>query len=174
MAAATAASSIRRNEIELDLVQFVPLADPVKISRLRLRNLSGRIRRLSVTGYVEWVLGTSRGAAAPHIITELDAETGAILARNPWNIAFGERVAFADLGGRQTAWTADRTEFLGRNGSLSHPAALTGNAPLAGRSGAGLDPCAALAGRNRRLQPGRRSSSSSWSAKPVRRRRHAR
>src|SRR5208282_4129462 len=47
--------------IALDLLQFVPLHDPVKISRLRIRNASARTRRLSVTAYVEWVLGPSRG-----------------------------------------------------------------------------------------------------------------
>ncbi len=130
--------------IELHLVQYVPLADPIKISRLTLRNLSGLARRLSVTGYLEWVLGTSRGASAPTIVTEIDGETGAMLARNPWSLAFGERIAFADLGGRQTAWTADRTEFIGRNRTIADPAALSGVAPLSGRTGAGLDPCAAL------------------------------
>ena len=104
------------NGIALELLQYVPLADPIKISRLTLRNLSGTPRRLSVTAYAEWVLGTSRGASGPFVVTEIDAATGAMLARNPWSIAFSGRVAFADLGGRQTAWTADRTEFLGRNG----------------------------------------------------------
>jgi cyclic beta-1,2-glucan synthetase len=130
--------------ISLDLVQYVPLADPVKISRLTLRNLSGRARRLSVTAYVEWVLGSSRAASALSVVTEMDAETGAMFARNPWNAAFGARVAFADLGGRQTAWTGDRREFLGRNGTLDNPAALARAAPLSGRVGAGLDSCAAL------------------------------
>ncbi|HZG65377.1 MAG TPA: protein ndvB, partial [Herpetosiphonaceae bacterium] len=139
--------------IELDLVQFVPLADPIKISRLTLRNASGRARSLCVTGYLEWVLGTSRGASAPTIVTEIDAETGAMLARNPWSLAFGGRIAFADLGGRQTAWTADRTEFIGRNRTLSDPAALSGLGPLSGRTGAGLDPCAALQ-TSIRLEPG--------------------
>ncbi|WP_459723121.1 hypothetical protein, partial [Paraburkholderia sp. 2C] len=90
--------------------------DPLKISRLTLRNLSGRTRRLSVTAWLEWVLGSSRGASAPFVMTEIDSLTGAMLARNPWNTAFGTRVAFADLSGRQTAWTASRTEFLGRHG----------------------------------------------------------
>src|SRR5438034_1205677 len=130
--------------VALDLLQYVPLDDPIKISRLTIRNTLARPRRLSVTAYVEWVLGPSRSASAPFIVTEIEPETGALLARNPWNAAFGSRVAFADLAGRQAAWTGDRREFLGRNGALERPAALAEDTPLSGRVGAGLDPCAAL------------------------------
>ena len=131
--------------VALELLQYVPLEDPVKISRLTLRNTSERTRRLSVTAYVEWVLGPSRVASALSIVTEIDPKTGALLARNPWNLAFGSRVAFADLAGRQTAWTGDRREFLGRHGTLDSPAALAEEAPpLSKRTGAGLDACAAL------------------------------
>ncbi len=130
--------------IELELSMYVPIDDPIKIYRLKLRNLSPRTRHLSVTAYVEWVLGTLRGAAAPTIVTEMDALTGAMLARNPWNIVYGSRVAFADLAGQQTQWTGDRREFLGRHGRLNQPAALLDAAPLSKRTGAGLDPCAAL------------------------------
>ena len=131
--------------IELDLLQYVPLDDPIKISRLTIRNMSARPRRLSVTAYVEWVLGPSRSASAPFIVTEIEPETGALFARNPWSTAFGSRVAFADLAGRQTNWTGDRREFLGRNGTLDNPAALATEAPpLSRRVGAGLDPCGVL------------------------------
>jgi cyclic beta-1,2-glucan synthetase len=131
--------------IALELLQYVPLADPIKISRLALRNVSPGPRRLSVTAYVEWVLGTFRGASGPFITTEIDRVTGAMLVRNPWSSAFSDRVAFADLGGRQTTWTADRTEFLGRNGGPAAPAALLGSKALSGATGAGFDPCTALA-----------------------------
>ncbi|HEV7432851.1 MAG TPA: hypothetical protein VGN77_07400, partial [Steroidobacteraceae bacterium] len=130
--------------IELELLVYVPLADPIKISRLKLHNVSQRRRRLSVTAYIEWVLGTSRGASAQFVSTEMDTQTGAMFARNPWNAALGGRVAFADLGGQQTQWTADRREFLGRNGRLDRPAALITETPLSERVGAGLDPCCAL------------------------------
>jgi cyclic beta-1,2-glucan synthetase len=130
--------------VALDLRQLVPLDDPVKLSWLTLTNESGRARRLSVTAYVEWVLGVSRSAAAPGVVTEIDKETGAMFARNPGRLEFGARVAFVDLGGAQTALTADRAEFLGRNGALDRPAALAPRHRLTGRVGAGLDPCAAL------------------------------
>jgi cyclic beta-1,2-glucan synthetase len=130
--------------ISLELAQYVPLEDSIKISRLKIRNLSTRSRHLAVTAYVEWVLGTSRGASAPSIVTEIDPDTRAMLARNSFSTDYGARVAFADLGGHQLSWTGDRTEFLGRNGSLDNPAALAGAAPLSNRTGAALDPCGAL------------------------------
>ncbi len=130
--------------IALELLQYVPTDDPVKISRLKIHNASGRTRQLSVTAYVEWALGPSRSASATFITTEIDRDTKAILARNPWNLETGARVAFADMAGRQTSWTGDRTEFLGRNGTLDRPAALDDESVLSNRVGAGLDPCGAL------------------------------
>jgi cyclic beta-1,2-glucan synthetase len=142
--------------IALDLLQFVPLRDPIKISRLALENRSGDKRRLSVTAYAEWVLGVGRTGSAPFVVTDIDALSGAMFARNAWNREFPDRVAFADLGGRQTSWTGDRLEFLGRNASLDHPAALERGAELSGEVGAGLDPCAALQTKLE-LEPGERT-----------------
>lgn len=130
--------------IEADLVQFVPLNDSIKISRLLLKNASGRTRHLSVTVYVEWVLGSLRSAAAPFIVTTIDAETGALFAQNSWNAAFQSRVAFIDLAGRQTDWTGDRREFIGRNGALRAPAGLASGTTLSRKVGAGFDPCGVL------------------------------
>ncbi|HVH17601.1 MAG TPA: glucoamylase family protein, partial [Myxococcota bacterium] len=143
--------------IALELLQLVPADDPVKLSRLVIENLSGRRRRISVTAYVEWVLGASRSAAASHVITERDGHSGALLARNPWNTEFAGRVAFLDLAGAQTSWTCDRTEFLGRNGSVEQPLALLRGGKLGGRAGAGIDPCGALQ-TVLELRPGERAT----------------
>jgi cyclic beta-1,2-glucan synthetase len=130
--------------VELELLVYVPMDDPIKISRLKIRNNSLATRKLSVTAYAEWVLGPSRAATAPFVVTTIDQISGAMFAHNPWSTQFGSRVAFADLGGTQTQWTADRREFLGRHGTLERPAALSARVPLSRRVGAGLDPCCAL------------------------------
>jgi len=130
--------------VALELRQYVPVDDSIKISRLKITNLSTRIRRLSITAYVEWVLGATRTTTAPFIVTEIDPQTQAMFAQNPWNNDFGEQVAFADLAGQQTAWTGDRAEFVGREGTLDRPLGLTRGAQLSNRVGAGLDPCGAL------------------------------
>ncbi len=130
--------------LAMDLLEYAAPADPARISRLTLRNTSPRRRRLSVTAYVEWRLGAAGQVTAPFVTTARDEATGALTAANAWNPVFADRCAFLDMGGRQIAWTADRREFLGRNGSLAAPQALIERAPLSGRVGGGLDPCAAL------------------------------
>jgi cyclic beta-1,2-glucan synthetase len=130
--------------LDLNLLVYVPLNDPIKISRLKIHNNSERHRRLSVTAYVEWVLGQTRATTAPFLVTDLDSLTGALFARNPWSSAYGSRVAFADLAGRQSQWTSDRREFLGPLGTLERPQALCARSTLSRRVGAGLDPCGVL------------------------------
>ena len=122
---------------------YVAMDGSIKFTVLKVKNISGRIRRLSATGYVEWVLGDLRSKAAMQVITEIDPKTGAIFARNPYNTEFAERTAFFDAGEATRTVTGDRTEFLGRNGTLQKPAAMT-RARLSGRIGASLDPCAAI------------------------------
>ena len=129
--------------IRSELLTYVALDAPLKHIVLKLRNDSSVPRRLSVTGYVEWVLGELRAGSAPHVVTEQDPVSGALFARNAWNADFAGRVAFFHLDAEHVAFTCDRAEFIGRDGSLANPAAL-GRTTLSGRSGAALDPCAAL------------------------------
>ncbi|PZU45049.1 MAG: glycosyl transferase [Sphingomonas sp.] len=132
------------HSIESDLLIHVPLASPVRIARLTLRNMGSAPRTLSVTGYAEWVLGQARSKTAARLVTEHDAETGALFARNPFDPETGNRIAFADMDGCQQHWTCDRATFIGRGGSLAKPAALVSGKWPTAASGAGLDPCAAL------------------------------
>lgn len=129
--------------ISQELLLFVPLAGPVKISLLRLRNRTARKRKLTVTSYNELVLGVQRASTAPYVITEIDKQARTIFAQNPFNNEFATRVAFVATNEELTGATCDRKEFLGRNGAPDRPAALR-RTTLAGRDGAGLDPCAAL------------------------------
>ncbi len=129
--------------IHSELWVYVDLEDAVKFSVLKVRNGSGRARRLSATGYVEWVLGDVRSKSAMHVVTEIDATSGALFARNAYNTDFSGRVAFFDVDDLSRTLSGDRTEFLGRNGSLRDPDAMR-QSRLSGRLGAALDPCGAV------------------------------
>jgi cellobiose phosphorylase len=129
--------------ITTELCVLVAIDAPVKFSVLKLKNHSGRPRRLSVTGYVEWVLGDLPGKSAIHVATIVDARTGAIFAHNAYSAGFGDRVAFFDVDDPARSLTGDRTEFLGRNGTPADPSALR-RTRLSGSVGAAKDPCGAL------------------------------
>ncbi|KXS32758.1 MAG: Glycosyltransferase 36, partial [Candidatus Gallionella acididurans] len=131
------------NGIASELWVYVAMDAPVKLSVLKLRNVSGHPRRLSVTGYCEWVLGDSRHKNLLHVQTEVDLKTGALLARNPYNTDYSGRIVFMDVNDATRTLTGDRKEFIGRNGNLSQPAAMK-RTRLSGKAGAGLDPCGAM------------------------------
>jgi cellobiose phosphorylase len=135
--------SHRSSNLDQELLVLVPPEDPVKLLCLTVRNVSDRPRRLSATYYAEWVLGGLRDNAALQVVCDRDAESGAILARSAWAGEFAGLLAFASAGPRLRSATADRAEFLGRNGTPSAPAAL-GRADLSGCAGPALDPCAAM------------------------------
>jgi cyclic beta-1,2-glucan synthetase len=129
--------------IRSELWVFVAVDAPIKFSVLKVRNLSNHSRRLSATGYVEWVLGDLRPKTNLHVITEIDPTSGTLFARNPYNTEFADRIAFFDVDDSARTLSGDRAEFLGRNGSMQDPAALK-RARLSGKVGAGLDACGAL------------------------------
>jgi cyclic beta-1,2-glucan synthetase len=136
----------QRAGIRSELTVFVALDEALKFSVLRLTNHDTRARRLSATLYVEWVLGDLRAKTAPHITTEVAPEHGALYARNRYSSDYGDWIGFVDIdeGDRGFAsFTCDRAEFIGRNGTLRRPAALL-RERLSGRTGAALDPCAAI------------------------------
>ena len=126
-----------------EMTVFTDIEAPVKYVVIKLTNQSGRPRKLTATGYVEWVLGDLRAKYLKHTVTELHGATGAILASNAYSSEFTNRVAFFDADGTNKGITTDRTEFLGRNGTVNNPDGLN-RARLSGKTGAGLDPCGVI------------------------------
>ncbi|MDI6451577.1 GH36-type glycosyl hydrolase domain-containing protein [Anaerobaca lacustris] len=145
--------------IEQELTVFVPMNDPggepIKLQKLLLRNDSGRPRKLSLTYYVEWTLGETRESSQMHVVTAWDDEAQAMLARNRYHPDYADQVAFAAVSAPTASYTGDRTAFLGRNRSLSNPTAME-RTKLPRRTGAGLDPCAAVQ-VTLKLAPGERT-----------------
>jgi cellobiose phosphorylase len=129
--------------IRSELTVYVDVDAAIKFSVLKVRNESGQARKLSATGYVEWVLGDLRPKSAMHVATEIDPHSGALFARNPYNTEFTGLVAFFDVDDATRTLSGDRTEFIGRNGTLGNPAAMA-RSRLSGKVGAALDPCAAI------------------------------
>jgi cyclic beta-1,2-glucan synthetase len=121
----------------------VPREDPVKISRLRIRNEGTTTRRVILTSYVEWALGADREQTRDQVHTRRDEASGAIFAQNYFAQDFASQVAFSWTSAGVASATGDRAAFIGRNGNLAEPAALS-FAELSEHLGAGFDPCAAL------------------------------
>ena len=135
-------------ELEQETTTFVPRHDPLKVVRLRLSNTSPRDRRITVTSYAHLVLGGVPWITASTVVTSRDDASGALFATNAARGEFSDRTTFARLVAPAAAGlvsaTGDRTAFLGRTGSVADPAALHSAAPLDGRTGPDLDPCAAF------------------------------
>ncbi|MFZ4876193.1 GH36-type glycosyl hydrolase domain-containing protein [Janthinobacterium sp. Mn2066] len=129
--------------VTTELTTYVALDAAIKYSVIKVRNDSGVPRRLSVTGYVEWVLADLRPKSSMHAVTEVDTVSGALFARNNYNTEFSGRVGFFNTDASIRSITCDRNEFIGRNGSMAQPAALR-RVRLSGKAGTGLDPCAAI------------------------------
>lgn len=132
--------------IEQQMEVFVPLNEAkgsVRIQRLSLTNKSSHRCRISATSYVDWVLGSDKEVTQTHVITYWDEESQALFAVNPYHTEFGGNISFLASSPLASSHTGDRTEFIGRNGSLSSPAALK-RLQLSGKTGPGLDPCGAI------------------------------
>jgi cellobiose phosphorylase len=132
--------------IASEVFTYVAMDAPVKFLVVKLHNQSRRPRSLSLTGYWELVLGEWRHANLMHIVTETDPHSGALLARNSYGRECANRVVFVQISEAERRVSGSRSEFIGRNGSLSSPAAMA-RKRLSNRTGAGLDPCAAMQSR---------------------------
>ena len=131
------------DEVRTELLLGMADDAAVKLSLLRVRNQSDTKRRLTLTAYVDWTLGTRREDTQYQVRTRFNPESGAIQAQNHFDPAFTSWTAFLATSEPLTSYSADRQAFIGPNGSLADPAALREPA-LDGETGVGLDPCGAL------------------------------
>ncbi|MFW5927263.1 MAG: GH36-type glycosyl hydrolase domain-containing protein, partial [Wenzhouxiangella sp.] len=128
---------IHRHTIHVDPYQ------PVKICTLELTNTCDWTRRITVTGYLEWVLGNRRGETGMHVESDLAMEARALLARNSFDRFAGQAHAFVATSLPIHGFTTDRTEFLGQGGDTRWPAAMW-RIGLSGVLTTAADSCAAL------------------------------
>ena len=127
-----------------EVTMFVPMGHNVKLCKIKLKNNSEIARDLSITYYAELVMGVVREHTAQHIVTYLNEENEYIYATNSYNHSFGKLNAFLKLvGGADQSFTGNRSEFLGRGGSVEDPEVLK-RIRLSNSVGAGLDPCLAV------------------------------
>ncbi|KRE47020.1 GH36-type glycosyl hydrolase domain-containing protein [Paenibacillus sp. Soil522] len=140
--------------IKQSMTVYVSKEDPVKFVTLELENRSDDPRSLSVTYYCNWVLGVRKQMNAPYIISEWDAETHTLLARNAYQETFRDAVAFlqmhaekeeggADYDSSSVTYTTDRSAFIGRSGSLAFPEGMRQES-LSNADGVFADSCGAI------------------------------
>jgi cyclic beta-1,2-glucan synthetase len=124
------------------VLQFVPMHDPIKITRVELQNRRAESRSLDAFFYAHLALGNGDRNSLRRIRTWFDSESSALFAANPAR-ELENRIAFAALVAPLTAsppeYTADRREFIGASGDLAQPHAVRTNSRLSGRCGEGLD-----------------------------------
>ncbi|WP_280770306.1 GH36-type glycosyl hydrolase domain-containing protein [Salipaludibacillus daqingensis] len=135
------------NGIEHKMTVYVPLKDPIKIIKVKVKNQSFEPKRLSLTYYAEWVLGVQRENNSPFIVTDWQESLNILTARNTYQETFRDANAFLGIFTEgvmdSISWTADRNEFIGRNGDMEEPASMQRN-HLSGRTGTFHENCGAV------------------------------
>jgi cyclic beta-1,2-glucan synthetase len=130
-------------EVEHELRLYLDGTDPAQVAILTLTHRGAGERTFSVFAYRRLVLGTLPELSSPSVLTERDAETGALFATNPRakGVAFASLRVMGEARSIAESYTCDREEFLGEGGTMASPAALRRTGPLSASYGGGMDPC---------------------------------
>lgn len=130
-------------DIKQKMTVFAAQDDPVKIWSTTIKNTADRKREISMTLYVEWVLGVSRESTSPYLVTEMDRPANLMKVRNVYSANFGNIYAFVSSSEKIVSYSGNRAEFIGNRGTLQNPEGLR-EKEFTGTEGAGYDPCSAI------------------------------
>ncbi len=123
------------------------------VGRVRLRPLDGRARRVEMTTVAEIVLHHRDADASHPAFSKLFVQTERVEGRSTLVTKRRPRSPddprvwlshWLDDGAEHVSWDTDRLAVVGRGRSRTDPAALDAPGPLAGTTGAVLDPVVAL------------------------------
>ena len=130
------------NEIKQKLHVFTPLDESVKLWRLELTNTSDREKYISVTYFVDWVLGLDRDHTDQYIVSSYNNEHEYLYAKNTYDFTFRKQRSFIFSSEMITGYTGNRREFFGLKGSITDPEGL--DKKLLCNAGVGYDPCGTI------------------------------
>ncbi len=129
-------------QISQELTVFTPLDESLKLWSLTLTNRSDRVKYVSLTYYVEWVLGTQGEQTNPYILTSYNNEHECLFAKNIYTMNFQNTYSYLFSSETIIGYTGDRQEFLGQKGSVREPRGA--EVKLSCNTGVSYDPCGAI------------------------------
>lgn len=129
-------------QISQELTVFTPLDESLKLWNLTLTNRSDRVKYVSLTYYVEWVLGTQGEQTNPYILTSYNNEHECLFAKNIYTMNFQNTYSYLFSSETIIGYTGDRQEFLGQKGSVREPRGA--EVKLSCNTGVSYDPCGAI------------------------------
>ncbi|MBW4847809.1 MAG: hypothetical protein KZY87_19785 [Lachnospiraceae bacterium] len=129
-------------QISQELTVFTPLDESLKLWSLTLTNRSDRVKYVSLTYYVEWVLGTQGEQTNPYILTSYNNEHECLFAKNIYTMNFQNTYSYLFSSETIIGYTGDRQEFLGQKGSIREPRGA--EVKLSCNTGVSYDPCGAI------------------------------
>lgn len=128
--------------ISQELTVFTPLDESLKLWSLTLTNRSDKVKYLSLTYYVEWVLGTQGEQTNPYILTSYNNEHECLCSKNIYTMNFQNTYSYMFSSETIIGYTGDRKEFLGQKGSVREPRGA--EVKLSCNTGVCYDPCGAI------------------------------
>lgn len=128
--------------INQELTVFTPLDESLKLWSLTLTNRSDKVKYLSLTYYVEWVLGTQGEQTNPYILTSYNNEHECLYSKNIYTMNFQNTYSYLFSSETIIGYTGDRKEFLGQKGSVREPRGA--EVKLSCNTGVCYDPCGAI------------------------------